>query len=115
MFSRLKITQLLHSIAEVGLEYFTEILKSQMIDVRKKGEEVIRKDIIKERVRNLNLHERQIKVLEYLAENNSISRAEYAEMSGVSLRTANYDISRLEELNLIRKEGVGRAIRYVLK
>ncbi|MGB3345997.1 MAG: winged helix-turn-helix transcriptional regulator [Candidatus Humimicrobiia bacterium] len=63
----------------------------------------------------LNLNERQIKILEYLVENNSISRVEYARMFRVSLRTANYGISELEKLNLINREGVGRAIRYTLK
>ncbi|GAG02853.1 unnamed protein product [marine sediment metagenome] len=53
--------------------------------------------------------------MEYLVENNSISRVEYARMFRVSLRTANYGISELEKLNLINRGGVGRAIRYTLK
>ncbi|GAH34932.1 unnamed protein product [marine sediment metagenome] len=53
--------------------------------------------------------------MEYLVENNSISRVEYARMFRVSLRTANCGISELEKLNLINREGVGRAIRYTLK
>ena len=96
------------------LEYFTNALKSQMIDVRKRGEIVIKKDVIRNRIKSLNLKDRQIKALEYLVENDSISRAEYVEMFKVSLRTANYDISELEKLNLIERKGVGRAIRYIL-
>ena len=96
-------------------EYFTDALKSQMIDVKSRGEKIIRKDVIKERARNLNLNERQIKVLEYLTDNDSITRAQYVKMFNVSLRTANYDISEMEKLNLIKRGGVRRAINYVLK
>lgn len=97
------------------LEYFTEGLKSQMADVKNRGEKIIRKDIIIERAGNLKLNERQIKVLGYLTDNDSITRAQYIKMFNVSLRTANYDISEMEKLNLIKRSGAGRAISYVLK
>lgn len=97
------------------LEYFIEGLKSQMADVKNRGEKIIRKDIIMERARNLNLNELQIKVLGYLTDNDSITRAQYIKMFNVSLRTTNYDISEIEKLNLIKRSGAGRAISYVPK
>ncbi len=53
--------------------------------------------------------------MRYLLEKVSISRAEYVKIFKVSLRTANYDLSMLERLNLIKREGIGRATRYELK
>ena len=97
------------------LEYFTKALRSQMVDVRKRGEIAIKKDAIIEKTKNLNLKDRHIKMLEYLVENDSISRSEYVKMFGVSTRTATYDFLKLVELKLIEKEGVGPATRYVLK
>ncbi|PKP56431.1 MAG: hypothetical protein CVT89_06240, partial [Candidatus Altiarchaeales archaeon HGW-Altiarchaeales-2] len=82
------------------IEYFTDALKSQMVDVKNRGEKIIKKDLIRERVRYLNLNERQIKVLEYLTDNDSITREQYVKMFDISLRTANYDISEIEKLNL---------------
>jgi len=97
------------------LEYFTEALRSQMVDVRKRGEITIKKDAITEKIKKLNLKDRHIKMLEYLVENDSISRAEYVKMFRVSTRTATYDFLKLVELKLIEKEGVGPATRYILK
>lgn len=57
----------------------------------------------------------QSNALRYLLEKVSISRAEYVKIFKVSLRTANYDLSMLERLNLIKREGIGRATRYELK
>ncbi len=97
------------------IEYFTDALKSQMVDVKNRGEKIIKKDLIRERVRYLNLNERQIKVLEYLTDNDSITREQYVKMFDISLRTANYDISEIEKLNLIKRAGIGRATNYMLK
>ncbi|PKP61006.1 MAG: Fic family protein [Candidatus Altiarchaeales archaeon HGW-Altiarchaeales-1] len=97
------------------IEYFTDALKSQMVDVKNRGEKIIKKDLIRERVRNLNLNKRQIKILEYLTDNDSITREQYVKMFDISLRTANYDISEIEKLNLIKRAGIGRATNYMLK
>jgi len=56
-----------------------------------------------------------IKVLEYLTDNDSITREQYVKMFDISLRTANYDISEIEKLNLIKRAGIGRATNYMLK
>jgi len=37
------------------------------------------------------------------------------ELFKVSLRTANYDLLKLEKLGFIEKTGLGRAIRYKIK
>lgn len=96
------------------LEYFTNGLKMQMLEVKEKGEKIIRKEAIFEKVKALGLKERHKKVLLYLVEEKDISRAEYVKLFKVSLRTANYDLEHLEKTGLIEKKGVGRAIRYSL-
>jgi Fic family protein len=96
------------------LEYFSEGLKAQMLNVRDKGEAAIRKDLLLEKAAKSELNDRQKKVLEHLILNPDISRSEYAELFDVSLRTANYDMASLEENGFIRRTGVGRAIRYRL-
>ena len=97
------------------LEYFVDGLKRQMIEVKDKGEVAIKKEIILEKVKNIGLNNRQKKALVYLMENPNISRSKYVELCKVSLRTANYDLAHLEELKLIEKIGVGRAIKYKIR
>ena len=69
---------------------------------------------IMEEIKKHGLSERQAKALRYLIEEEYISRAKYVELYKVSLRTANYDLSILEKLKLIKREGIGRAIKYRL-
>lgn len=96
------------------IEYFVHGLKSQMVDVKSKGMKIIKKEALLEKTKNLDLNRRQQKILEYLIENNTVSRAEYAKICKISLRTANYDLEELKAKQLIKPQGVGRAIRYVL-
>ena len=97
------------------LEYFTNALKNQMLEVKSRGESAIKKDIIIERASKEDLNERQISVLTFLLDNPSIGRAKYVELFKVSLRTANYDLAQLEKLGFIEKTGIGRAIKYKIK
>ncbi|MBN2619873.1 Fic family protein [candidate division WOR-3 bacterium] len=96
------------------IEYFVDGLKSQMIDVKSKGEKIIKKEVLLEKTKKLDLNPRQQKILECLVEKNTISRAEYAKTCKISLRTANYDLEDLQAKQLIRPQGIGRAIRYTL-
>ena len=97
------------------LEYFTDGLKSQMLEVKNKGMIVIKKDILIERASIEGLNNRQKKLLTFLVDNEYISRAIYVKRYKVSLRTADYDLSQLEKLGLLKRVGIGRAIRYSLK
>jgi Fic family protein len=97
------------------LEYFTNALKTQMLEVKSRGESAIKKDIIIERASKEDLNERQRSVLTFLLNNPSIGRAKYVELFKVSLRTANYDLAQLEKLGFIEKTGIGRAIKYMIK
>jgi Fic family protein len=97
------------------LEYFSEGLKSQMIEIKNKGKIAIRKDVLIEGASREDLNERQNKVLVYLMDGEYINRAEYVELYKVSLRTANYDLAMLEKLGFIEREGIGKAIKYKIR
>ncbi len=94
------------------LEYFVDGLKVQMIEVKSKGEAAIKREIVIEKAVKAGLKDRQKSVLNYLIENPYITRSKYVELCGVSIRTANYDLARLEKLGFIERSGVGRAIKY---
>ena len=94
------------------LEYFVSGLKKQMLEVRTKGEGVIKKEIIIEKAVKAELNERQKKALVFLMDNLNITRAEYVKLNDVSIRTANYDLEVMEKLGFIERTGVGRAIKY---
>lgn len=97
------------------LEYFVRGLKNQMLEVRTKGEEVIKKDIILENAIRAELNDRQKNALIYLMEKPNITRAEYVKLNDISMRTANYDLEVMEKLGFIERTGVGRAIKYILR
>jgi len=97
------------------LEYFIDGLNVQMMEVKDKGEVAIKKEIIMEKAVKIGLNERQRKALAYLIKHPDISRSEYVELFGISLRTANYDLAMLKKENLIERSGVSRAIKYKIK
>ena len=67
-----------------------------------------------EKVKKNILNSREKQCINHLIKNEYISRAEYAKLFKISIRTANYDLKYLEDLKLIGKEGAGRTIKYKL-
>ena len=76
---------------------------------------ILRKFQIPENLESLELNERQKKAIEYLKINKNITRKIYVEINNISPRQANKDLNDLLEKKLIRKQGRGRAIFYILK
>ncbi|MDR1855741.1 MAG: sigma 54-interacting transcriptional regulator [Desulfovibrio sp.] len=62
------------------------------------------------------LNARQRAMLDKLRERGSVSRQEYQDMaeSGISMRTAQYDLQALVRAGYVRKKGKGPALRYVV-
>ena len=83
------------------LEYFTEGLRRQLIDVKEKGELSIKRDIISSRAEKLNLNQRQQELLNYFLSANSASVEELRQKFNLVRRTVQRDLSRLVELGLI--------------
>jgi len=60
------------------------------------------------------LNERQVEAVLYVGEHGRISRGEYAELLGVSSRTAARDLSDLVRRGILALRGAGRGAHYVL-
>ncbi len=62
------------------------------------------------------LRSRHLKLLDYLKENESISRADYAKLCSISVPTAARDLKKLTKMGLIKAEGpLGPGRVYMLK
>ena len=64
--------------------------------------------------RTSGLNERQRQALEYLQTHATLSRRQYCDLTGISVRTAQRDLNGLVQLGLLRIVGKGRSIRYGL-
>lgn len=97
------------------LEYFTEGLQRQLIEVKTKGERAIKREVIVEKIANFNLNPRQKKALEFLLENHTIDNSIYQKTCNTMKRTATRDLTQLVNLGLIEKHGEKKGIYYTLK
>jgi len=96
----------------VWLDFFTTGLETQMIEVKRLGEQVIRRDVL---VQKHGLNERQAKALDLLMKKGPVHIAELEELCpGVTRRTLQRDMNRLIALNLIRLKGSARQSNYEL-
>lgn len=74
-----------------------------------------RKDILTEEyLRSLGLNERQIKAIMWVKERGQITNREYRELNGVSNKTAYLELGDLVKRGVLRAEGTGKLLRYVL-
>lgn len=85
------------------LEYFTEGLKNQLIEVKTKGEKVIKREVMIEKAKRFNLNTRQQKVLLYLMEGKRASVEEIRQKYNLVRRTVQRDISKMVDLGLIKE------------
>lgn len=87
----------------VWLEYFVRGLKKQMLEVRTKGEAVIRKEVVIERAQGLNLNDRQRKILMYLHDEKRASVDDIEKRFNFVRRTIQRDLSKMIELGFIKE------------
>lgn len=99
----------------VWLEYFTEGLRNQLMEVKTKGEKAIKKEIVDVKIKDFNLNPRQQKALDYLLENQSINNSLYQKICKTIKRTATRDLTDLVELGLLEKHGEKKGTYYTLK
>lgn len=85
------------------LEYFVRGLKDQMLEVRIKGEEAIKKEVVIERAERLNLNERQRKILMYLLDEKKTSVDDIEKMFNFVRRTIQRDLSKMVELGFVKE------------
>ena len=97
------------------LEYFTEGLKSQLVEVKIKGERTIKRDVLHEKIRDSNLNPRQKKALDFLIEHKQMDNSTYQEICDTTKRTATRDLTDLVDLGLLERHGEKKGTYYTLK
>jgi len=74
-----------------------------------------RKDILTEEfLRSLGLDERQVRAVLWARRQDSITNRQYRELNEVSNKTAYLELTDLARRGLLRQEGTGRTLRYVV-
>ncbi len=67
-----------------------------------------------DRMKGLNLIERQVKAVQFLKSDFRITNTEYQKLTGVSRATAKRDLDEMVKLGLLKLEGAGRSAHYRL-
>jgi len=96
------------------LEYFTEGVAVSLKAVRDKVIGLSKGvKILKERGQ-IELTDRQMKIVEWIIDKGKITNRDVREMFGISNRAALDEINKLMALKVINKEGMGRSVIYKL-
>jgi Fic family protein len=95
------------------LDYFVNGLEAQMVEVRKRGEQVIRRDIL---VKQHGLNERQEKAMGFLLTNGKMTiQAFEALCPNVNRRSLQRDLKGMMDKKLIEAEGATNQLVYHFK
>ncbi len=95
------------------LDYFITGLESQMIEVKERGEQVIRRDVLTQKH---NLNERQTKAIEYILQYDRLTIQDYEVLcSEVNRRSLQRDLKIMIEKELIATEGATNQLVYFLR
>ena len=107
------------SVRETGmdmtewLDYFITGLETQMIEVKERGEQVIRRDVLTQKH---NLNERQAKAIEYLLQYDRLTIQDYEVLCPeVNRRSLQRDVKIMLEKGLIDSEGATNQLVYLLR
>ncbi|MFH1355944.1 MAG: winged helix-turn-helix transcriptional regulator [bacterium] len=96
------------------LEYFAEGVMVQVEAVRKRIL-TINTDIQKtKRAGQVALDEKQMKIVEFIHENGKVTNRDLQKMFSVSHKTAAGYLSQMLKMNVLKREGDGRAVFYRL-
>jgi len=95
------------------LDYFITGLETQMIEVKERGEQVIRRDVLTQKY---NLNERQTKAIEYILQHDRLTIQNYEELCPeVNRRSLQRDLKIMIEKELIAAEGATNQLVYFLR
>jgi Fic family protein len=94
------------------LDYFVTGLETQMIEVRERGEQVIRRDVL---VQQHALNERQAKALGHLIRYGKLTIQEFEALCpAINRRSLQRDLKEMLDRNLIKGEGATNQLVYFL-
>ncbi len=95
------------------LEYFITGLETQMIEVKKRGEQVIRRDVL---VQKHGLNERQEKAVGYLLQNGKLTIQDFEDICpDVNRRSLQRDLKGMLDKELVTTEGATNQLVYILR
>ncbi len=95
------------------LEYFITGLETQMIEVKKRGEQVIRRDVL---VQKHGLNERQEKAVGYLLQNGKLTIQDFEDICpDVNRRSLQRDLKGMLDKELVTTEGATNQLAYILR
>lgn len=95
------------------LDYFTTGLETQMIEVKERGEQVIRRDVL---VQKHGLNERQGKAIEFLLVHGKLTIQDFESLCPeVNRRSLQRDLKGMLEKELVLSEGATNQLTYMLR
>lgn len=95
------------------LDYFITGLETQMIEVKERGEQVIKRDVL---VQKHGLNERQGKALGFLLQNGKLTIQDFEDICpDVNRRSLQRDLKGLLDKELVTTEGATNQLVYVLR
>lgn len=95
------------------LDYFISGLETQMIEVKARGEQVIRRDVLAQKH---GLNERQGKALGYLMQNEKITIQDFEKICpGVNRRSLQRDLKKMLEKGLVTSVGATNQFIYIIQ
>jgi Fic family protein len=95
------------------LEYFVEGLATQLMEVRQRGEQAIRRDVL---VKQHGLSDRQAKAVQHILEHDSLTIQEFGRLCPeVNRRTLQRDLKALVDKGLLLAEGATNQLIYRLQ
>ncbi|MBA7530943.1 hypothetical protein ES705_23154 [subsurface metagenome] len=97
------------------LEYFTEGVNISTEAVKERMLRLSSKRLRKAKGKQIALTERQMRIIEFINQNGKITNRDVREMFKLSDEGALKEIKKLINLEIIKSEGKGRALHYILK
>jgi len=97
------------------LEYFTEGVNISIEAVKERILRLSSKRLRKAKGKQIALTERQMRIIEFINQNGKITNKDVREMFKLSDEGALKEIRKLINLEIIKSEGKGRALHYILK
>ena len=101
----------------IWLEYFVEGLRTQMAEIQQKGEQIIKQDVILQKIKKIDLNLRQEKAIKYIMKNGKITVNEYQTVASCIRRTAQRDLEELGAKGIVKavaKSATDPTKHYVL-
>ncbi len=116
---RLAFYQAIQSVRKRGmdmtewLEYFIMGLTTQLSEIRKRGEQAIRRDVL---IKEHSLSDRQAKALGHILERNSLTIQEFEHLfPGINRRSLQRDLKVMVDVGLLVSEGATNKLVYRIR